>query len=336
MDKIAIIRLSSLGDIILTESVTRSLKDNFPNSEITFISRESYRPVLEMFPAIDKLELLQIPGKHENLNELKKHIKTISQKFDLVIDLHKNIRSRVICRKLKAHKKLSYKKFRLQRQIAVWFKTRKKYVPTAAKYMTPLEQLKLRIEHTIPELKVSPSQRKDAAKYLQGINFEKNRYAILAVGASYPPKKFPLARFAEIAELLNKKYGLKILVVDDMDFDISAFKSLISGGVLQTAVGLDLKLLAGLLWQSKVTVSNDSGVMHLSAALHTPTLGLFGPTHPVLGFGPCGDYSAGLSTDAFCSPCSVHGQRKCFWKKQYCFTKMPLEMIETALKAILR
>ena len=158
----------------------------------------------------------------------------------------------------------------------------------------------------------------------------------MAVGASHSPKKFPLDKYAQIAEMLNAKFGYNILVVDSEEIDIKPFESLMKKNKLLTAVNLDLQTLAGIIWHSKLTVSNDSGIMHLSAALKNPTLGLFGPTHPVLDLSRGGEYSGGLTTDEPCSPCSLHGGRKCHKPEQYCFTNMSLEMIETALKAILR
>lgn len=337
MDKIAIIRLSSLGDIILTEPVTRSLKHNFPNSRITFFTRESYRPVVEMFPAVDKIESFLIPGPDQSLDGLNSYLESIGLDYDLVIDLHKNLRSKIISRKLKSENIITYQKDRIQRQLAVWFKFKKLSKTSSEKYLETLSKLEIPVTSHIPELKIDQSQVKLAEKYLQDINFDNNKFAILAVGASHAPKKYPLKKYAELAQLLSEKYNLKSLVVDDSEIaDQHVFDKVKQNGIVEFGIGLDLKLLSVIISMARVTISNDSGLMHLSSALQTPTIGLFGPTHPILGFQPMGGHSVALTTDEKCSPCSLHGKRPCHKKEQFCFTNLTTNMIVKTVEDSLR
>ncbi len=337
MDRIGIIRLSSLGDIILTEPVCACLKENFPEVSITYFTREIYLPVLEMFADVDNDISFQIPGAHEKINDLRGALSRTSEKFDLVLDLHKNIRSRVIMNILRADEKLTYSKKRFFRQFAVWFKRKKKWIRTIDNYFAALDYLRLKIARKIPTLVVPDEFRRKAEEYLAGIDFETNNYVILAIGASHPPKQYPLTQFAELAGKIHHDYGVKILMVDSRwPQDRRIFDELKSKGIAEFGFGLDIRLLAALCKDAKAVISNDSGVMHLAAATDVPTAGLFGPTHPVLGFAPAGEKSVAVTRDERCAPCSLHGARKCYRDRQYCFTDMTAEFILSRFDRYLR
>jgi heptosyltransferase-2 len=337
MDSIGIIRLSSLGDIILTEPVTRVLKKNFPDVVITFFTREMYRPVVEMFPAADQIIGFDIPGKEEKLGDLKTRVKSLPYDFDILLDLHKNIRSRVLVKNIKAFRKLTYKKNRLSRQFSVWFKSRKKPLHTVEKYLAVLDDLMVISTNNIPRLLVPDEKQSAADNYISEIGFEPGRFVVLAVGASHPPKHYPIEQFNRLAEMIHDKYRLKILVVEEEQFGyLNLFDNLRSNGSLEYALGMHIKKLAGVISRACMTISNDSGIMHLSAALDVPTAGLFGPTHPVLGFSPLGKKSIAITTNEKCSPCSLHGERLCYRDKQYCFLNMTPELIISKVEKYLQ
>ncbi|MBD3218086.1 MAG: hypothetical protein GF310_07400 [candidate division Zixibacteria bacterium] len=336
MHSIGIIRLSSLGDIILTEPVTRALKNNFPQTRITYFTKEMYRPVLDMFSAVEDIIGYDIPGEDDKLGDLKNTVKELPYDFDLVLDLHKNIRSRIITKNLKAPEKLTYKKNRLARQIAVWFRRKSGGKHTAEKYLSLLDDLMVICTDRIPRLSVPEESKQKAADYINGIDFESGRFVVLAVGASHPTKHYPIEQFAKLAEIISSKYQYKILVIEQEHFGyLNLFDKLKSLGVLEFGIGIELKQLAGIIKNAGLTISNDSGIMHLSAGLGVPTAGLFGPTHPVLGFAPLGRDSTAITTDEKCSPCSLHGGRPCFRDKQYCFLNMTPEMIISRVERFL-
>jgi ADP-heptose:LPS heptosyltransferase len=66
-------------------------------------------------------------------------------------------------------------------------------------------------------------------------------------------------------------------------------------------------------------IASDSGLMHLAAAVDVPTVGLFGPTHPSLGFAPSGNHTVAFHAGTWCSPCHRHGSAPCFRERRFCF-----------------
>jgi D,D-heptose 1,7-bisphosphate phosphatase len=88
-----------------------------------------------------------------------------------------------------------------------------------------------------------------------------------------------------------------------------------------------IEKLAAILARSRLTISNDSGLMHLSSAVGTPVVALFGPTHQSLGFAPRGLFDRVVEVDEFCRPCSIHGKGACHREQRYCFTRISPEMV---------
>ena len=101
--KILIIRLSSIGDIVLTTPVIRCLKQQINGSEIHFLTKKSYAAVLRYNPYIDKLHFWEKSAKKKIIKDLQ------LQKFDYIIDLHHNFRTFSIKKQLKAKSFSFYK-----------------------------------------------------------------------------------------------------------------------------------------------------------------------------------------------------------------------------------
>jgi ADP-heptose:LPS heptosyltransferase len=92
-------------------------------------------------------------------------------------------------------------------------------------------------------------------------------------------------------------------------------------------IGLPLSETMIQLAACSAFLSSDSGLMHLADALGVPTFGLFGPTHPALGFAPAGEKSFAFHAGTWCSPCHRHGSAPCFRDRRYCFSEMDTESI---------
>jgi len=82
-------------------------------------------------------------------------------------------------------------------------------------------------------------------------------------------------------------------------------------------------------------VTNDSGLMHLAVALSVPVVAIFGPTHPSLGFAPLGDNDRVICDNVDCSPCSLHGEKKCRMIQKYCFEKISPQRVKEEVESIL-
>lgn len=103
-----------------------------------------------------------------------------------------------------------------------------------------------------------------------------------------------------------------VIVGGEKDMGVATEVAGIAGdGVVNLAGRTSLLELAGVLKKASLLVTNDSGPMHVSAAVSTPVVVLFGPTVPEFGFSPLGERDRVVEVDLPCRPCSLHGTDRC-------------------------
>jgi lipopolysaccharide heptosyltransferase II len=340
MMRAALIRFSSLGDVVLTLPVAACLKAAFPESEILFLTRAAYRPLLEGQAGIDRVATLEEAGP--GLTALRRFCRGLGR-FDLALDLHGTLRSSASLRALSAGRRLSYRKQALLRRLwaAGWMRGRMEGPQrhTIDRYLEPLEKLGVVTACTAPSLRVAPSDLEAARALLidAGIR-DPSRTAVVVPGARWPNKRWSPASFAAVAAALRDAEGLEPVIVGDAaDREVAeAVRAQIPGGAAQLAGRTGLAGLAALLALARVTVANDSGPAHLAAAVGTPVVAIFGPTHEAFGFAPRGERVRVVSRDLPCRPCTVHGGLRCPRRRRACLDDIPPAEVLSAARDLLR
>jgi heptosyltransferase-2 len=310
-----LIRFSSLGDVVLALPVAASLKAEFPATEITFLTRAAYRGLLEGQPGIDRVATLEeAPAGVAGLRGFCRGLGA----FDVAIDLHGTLRSRICLRALAAHRTLSYPKDAVLRRLwaAGWMRARmaRERRHVVDRYLAPLRVLGVRAATTVPALTLAPAELAAAREALRAAGVrDPARTAVLFPGARWPNKRWTAEGFAAVAAGLRDADGLEpVLAGDAADRDrAEAVRALIPGGAPVLAGATDVRGLAAILRVSRLAVANDSGPAHLAAAAGTPVVAVFGPTHEAFGFAPRGEHAVVVSHQLPCRPCTVHGGRHC-------------------------
>ena len=324
--KILVIRLSSLGDIILASPTVLNLKIGYPQSRITFLTKHKYRHIVKMFGTVDEIVLLPKSG---NFTEQLSLLKSLEQQnFDIIVDLHSNFRSSLVRTVLTAGQKVVYPRNRSARQRIVQFKdftAPDSNTHTIDKYNDCLLQLGL----------AAPAFRPVFQKSNERISAE-HAAVLIAPGAAFKNKQWPVEKFAEVAIKLHHFHQAKIIwAATDKESTPDKLTEQISKDNLRLLSNHPIAELASIISQATLTIANDSGIAHLSSAVGTPVISIFGPTHPALGFQPRGLLDNIVQAEVSCRPCSLHGKKICFQKEQYCFTRIePLEVIEKAAELI--
>ena len=158
----------------------------------------------------------------------------------------------------------------------------------------------------------------------------------MAPGARWDTKKWNREQFAEVVRILVQSHPLDVVLFGDKN-DINTISwitdelsrkwdSNIKPKIIQV-VDLPFNQVAGILHRCEVLVTNDSGLMHLASFLKVPVVAIFGSTHPDLGFSPLGQDSQVITVNEKCSPCSLHGKRKCHRKERYCMNRISPEEV---------
>ncbi len=327
MRKILIIRFGSLGDVILASAPVLNLRIHHPNCHIAFLTKDRYRAVVERFDGVDQVYTLNPEAGPLQLISLSKELD--QQDFDLVVDLHGNFRSWVVRKLTTAAQTVSYPKRRLERLLAV--RKHNKQFPsvwphTIDMYNQCLIDVGIAPHAARPLLIPDPGMIAPAE--LSSLDGSDDPRIAIAPGAAHPTKQWPLGRFVETAKILYQDRGIQPLWVVTEE-DAAAINHKWSGApeVANQLVNHPADRLAAVLAKCDLTLANDSGIAHLSSAVGTPVLAIFGPTHPVLGFRPAGLFDQVIEVDEFCRPCSLHGKKPCYREEQYCFTRITPELV---------
>ncbi|MDX5480910.1 MAG: glycosyltransferase family 9 protein [Hymenobacteraceae bacterium] len=307
MPKILILRFSSIGDIVLTTPVIRCVKQQVPGAEVHYCTKKAFKGILESNPHVDKVHVLG-----DSLGELVQRLK--AEDFDYVIDLHNNLRTRVIKARLgkpsRSFNKLNYEKwlmvnFKLNRLPDVHIVQR--YLDAAATlgvkddgigldYFIPAQdEVDL---HTLPE------------PFQEG-------YVAFAIGAQHYTKRLPTERIMELCERLQKPVillgGKEDAATGEEIVSYFQARGTREGTQILNACGkYSLNGSASLVRQAAQVVSHDTGLMHIAAAFQKDIISVWGNTIPEFGMYPFRTKYKVLEVKGLsCRPCSKIGYKKC-------------------------
>ena len=299
--KILIIRFSSIGDIVLTTPVIRCCKQQLKNAEVHFITKSSFKPVLEHNPYIDKLFAFD-KGINEVIPELKK------ENYDLVVDLHNNLRSTRLKFAL-GRKNTSFKKLNLKKWLAVNLKSRTALpdIHIVQRYLETVSSIGVKDDGKGLDYFIGENDKVDVSSIDPSL---KNGFVALVVGGSYYTKKIPNAKHIEICA--NSKLPV-VLMGGKEDASDGEKIAAQNKNVFNTCGKFPLNQSASIIQQSSYVITSDTGLMHIAAAFGKKIFSLWGNTIPEFGMYPYkpGEGSKILEVDLKCRPCSKLGYNKC-------------------------
>jgi len=338
--RILVIRLSSLGDIILTTPVLDVLKENYRNSEISFLTKQRYQGLFESDPRVDSVIYFEPEGKDKGISGLLRLIKNLNhQKVDLIVDLHSNLRSSLIRLLVKAKKKVHYRKKLIPRLLMVHLKRWKvKPISTIGNYLKSLGEIAIKAWSRVPRLYSKNENKIWVENFFIENGLAKEEILIgIAPGTRWETKRWDLDKFSSVAKSLSRDLPAKILLVGNKEDQqlIGEIEDHVGKEKIIQAVDLHLDRLIALVERCDLFISNDSGPMHLASALGVPTIGIFGPTSPGLGFSPSGLEDKVFWAGVECSPCSLHGEKDCVKESRYCMDNIKPEKVIEEAKRIL-
>jgi ADP-heptose:LPS heptosyltransferase len=297
MGHVLIIRFSSLGDVILATSVIDAVRGLWPDCEITFVVKSEYAPVLTQNPQLDRVIAL---GQNErdvvSLWRLGRRLRRDG--VDLVLDLHGGARGRTLACSVGAPRTVRVDSRRVARMLMV------RYMECLSPWAGG------NAISRGPCVRLTDIEKSAARAELSG--WDGSHLVALAPGAKWRSKRWPERLFADLAGSLASE-GTRVVVLGSKEEGPTVRRIVEAGdfGGLVTGFTGGLRELAAMFSACTASVCNDSGLMHLSAAVGTPTLGIFGPTAPHFGFTPYGEGHGTIWLGFECSPCSRHGDKPC-------------------------
>ncbi len=306
MPKVLVIRFSSIGDIVLASPVFRCIKKQIPDVELHFLTKKKFREVTVHNPYIDKFFYFD-----DDLSSVIKDLK--KEKYDYIIDLHKNFRSlrvKMTLWRIRSHtiRKLNFRKFLLTRLRVD---------------IMPHRHITLRSLDTVASLGV----RDDG----QGLDYfiskedevgpedlpptHREKYIAVVIGATYYTKKLPVYKLQELCS----KIKLPVILIggkeDQKEGD--AVTSVDPQKIFNACGKFSLNQSAGLVRRSVLTVSHDTGLQYIACAFHKRVFAVWGSTSPRLQVEPF--YGTADPNPPYenillslnCQPCSKYGRDIC-------------------------
>jgi heptosyltransferase-2 len=330
--RIAVLRLSSLGDVVLTLPVVHALARAFPAAELQYWVKEEYADLVRFDPAVGHVRALEADARRlEDLVSMSAEL----EDCDLIVDLHGNARTRLLTFRQRALR-LRVRGRRLQRERWVrarW--TRPGPPPHAlARYAETVATLGV-LPDGPPHVHVGTAAEAWAREWWSGWGGSGPCVA-LCPGALHASKRWPESRWCELDAALAAS-GVKRVVLSTPaeQRSLPALAARVAADPTARWLGEPLARVAAVLGECALAVTHDSGLMHLAAARGRPVVALFGSTSPVLGFSPAGAGHAVLCRELPCQPCTVHGRERCPLGHHRCITEIAVAEVVGRVQACL-
>jgi heptosyltransferase-2 len=313
LQSICIIRLTSLGDLVLLTPMIRVLRHSWPNARIDMIISEHCADIMKYNPHIDNLYTINTKQGTLSLFKQWHTLKKDMPNYDLAIDVHCSLRSRILRQGI-AKQVLQYDPARAYKRDLVKNKTRipiESIIPVPHRYFTALrdfpsiqpddEGLEFWLESD-KQSTVYPTQ-----KVLKGDRI------LLAPGAKHATKRWPAAYFAELIGIIQQSHDVPITLIGGPDDAAlcDEIQSLCTISIENVAGTMSLHELGAFMDSALCIIGNDSGLMHIAAARHIPVVTIFGSTVPEFGFLPYHTSYEIASIELPCKPCTHIGNAKC-------------------------
>ena len=336
-EKILIIRLSSIGDILLSTPFVRQIRKTFPDAKIDFIVKDIYKELLTYNPYIDELYSLKLDNGRKELNELK--VKLSDKSYDVVFDLHNNMRSNYLKHGIHSGKTFSINKEKIKQSLLVFFKINlyDKETPIPLRYLSVAKDYGVSDDEKGLDLFWKDETKESAEKKAISMGLELNRpYICLAPGAGFFTKRWPEEKFGNLVDLFQQDNKHQIIVLGDQNDKKIGISLDRQNNIIDLCGKLSLLETAHIVSKGEGVVSNDSGLMHMATAVKTPVSAIFGSTVRELGFFPYRAKSVVIeNTDLSCRPCSHIGRKTCPKSHFKCMSEISPEQVYAGLMQFL-
>ena len=326
--KFLIIRFSSIGDIVLTTPVVRCLRKTYPDAEIHYLTKRSFKGIVEHNPYINKIHLLE-----EDLDTVIESLK--QEDFNFIIDLHHNVRTLKVKRALKKVKAFSFNKLNVEKFIYTNFKINnlpKKHI--VDRYFECIKPLRvpddgMGLDYFIPDT--------DKVKQEDIPTSHSAGYIAIVIGAALATKKMPVHKLKALCAAIDHPVVLLGGKEDYLDGKNIAGEDEIK---IYNACGkFNLNESADLVRNAKVIVTHDTGLMHIAAAFQKPIVSVWGNTVPDFGMYPYYGKKSNQHFDVveinklWCRPCSKIGYKKCPLGHFKCMERIDVNEIVNLVEA---
>jgi lipopolysaccharide heptosyltransferase II len=327
--RILISRLHYLGDIVLTLPLVQALHERFPEASIDYLARGAAADILRGEPMIDTV--WQLPERGSRRGGTWGLVRALRRRrYAAAIDLYTNPRSALLLRMSGARLRIGGSRRGRRRMF-----THPIVVPREVRSATehhlfharPLDVSGVPLK---PALTISNEEKVSAQETLRKLGVEPDRPAVgIHPGGKWEVKRWPAENFAKLAERLSREHGVQIVVLCGPGEEVyrDAVRDRLRKDTACYVPTLPIRETAAVISLLDGIAVCDGGIMHVAAAVGTPTVGIFGSSEPDVWF----PYEAyGPFTAAWvpisCRPCHSH-----VCSHVSCLQRVTVEVVEQKL-----
>ncbi|MEN3026112.1 MAG: glycosyltransferase family 9 protein [Chlorobiota bacterium] len=337
MLRIVLLRLSSLGDVLLMTPLIRQLRRHFPTAELVAVVRSSYRELLAYNPYLTAVVSYEASGGFWSAQRERRLLRAglLNPREQLwIVDLHRNWRTAFLRWGPRA-RLFQAPKERWGKLLLVWAKRWGWWrLPSVVeRYRQAIAELG--IEDDGQGLECWLPEERTAEVYPPSLRSCPRRWERIALvpGARHQTKRWPLERFQALGRLLRQRGYQLVVVADPADVRTHSLPTEI-GSDVELVVTNSLLELARRLDGVDLVVGNDSGIIHLAAARRIPSVVIFGSTVPELGFEPVGVPHIVVQYPLPCRPCTHIGRERCPLGHFRCMTALEPHHVLHAIEVL--
>jgi ADP-heptose:LPS heptosyltransferase len=313
--RIVLIRLSSLGDVLLTTALLRQLRKRFPEAELVAVVRQPYGELLRYNPRLNRLIECTCTGgfwqQWREGRELRRGLAAPHREL-LIVDLQRNLRSWALRCGPRAGL-LRTPKERLRKLLLVYAKRwgwwRLPSVPE--RYHRAVAVLQVEDDGEGLELWLPEEQRQPQYPPLGRVHARELRRIALAPGARHATKRWTEEGFIALGRALVRQGGQVVLIGSSQERELCKRIAEGVGEGAELCCPDSVLDAARCLDRCDAVVSNDSGLVHVAAARRVPVVVLYGSTVPELGFAPFRVPAVVVQYPLPCRPCTHIGRERC-------------------------
>ena len=323
--KVLVVRLGAIGDVVNALVFATALKDRDPSLHIGWVVHSLARPLVEDHPAVDRVHHLARDGGAGATLDVLRELR--AERYGLAVDLQRITKSALLARLSGAPRVLGYDRARAKEGSWIW--TRERIAPIAPdgasahvveQYLAFARHLGIedaRARHELPPDDEADRWADELVASLGGAP------AVLALGATKPANRWPPERFGRVAAELAR--DLPVVLTGGPDaVEAGRLAAESAGEGVRSLVGAtSLRQLSALFARARLFVGCDSGPMHLAAARGTPVVALFGAADPDRT-GPWGEGHRVVRVPPPCAPCN---RRECDQPRHACMEDIGVERV---------
>jgi lipopolysaccharide heptosyltransferase II len=356
--RILVIQTGFIGDTVLTTALINEIRNSYPQAEIDIVVRPSLHDFVGKTFNVNKVysSVKSGGGNETNWNTLIKELRNAT--YDRAFLPHRSIRSALTAYRAGIPMRTGFSArpelvssggtgkwwtFGMSQEwriAALFYNDKRPWLPFKHEVNRQAALLPSAAGMK-PSISVPDSDKKWAEEILKSSNVTPDTGLIAMVpGSIWPTKRWPAENFMELARLLTQSGNAKVLLIGGKDDAVNfAQTNPTQSDVILNMMGdTSLVQAAALLSLCRVCVTNDSGPMHIAAALGIPVVSIFGGTTPDIGFTPYGDEHIVLEGPELpCRPCGPHGACECKLKDTplLCLKEVSVDKVHSVvLKAL--